>query len=213
MFVLLSLISSASAQGFPISVNFGTALPMPIDQTDTVAVTVKDIVNSTVQLTFVGLRFEWDLPTSFFIGGNSEKGAVLTAGEQITYPILVTVPGNITPGTHRLSAYVTYRWQFQNGTWTGSLAGWWVTDLQFAYPQTLQNQTTTGGESPQTSANIETAGVLVAVVAIGLFLERAHLIHFIGKHRVTKPGPAEPEGEKPKPVDQKPVDQKEEQDL
>jgi hypothetical protein len=185
---------------------------MPIGQTDSVAVTVKDIVNSTVQLIFVGLRFEWDLPTSFFIGGNSEKGAVLVAGEQITYPILVTVPGNITPGTHRLSAYVTYRWQFQNGTWTGSLAGWWVTDIPLAYPQ-AQSQTTTGGESPQTFTNIETAGVLVAVVAIGLFLERARLIRFIGKHRVTKPGPAELGGEKPKPVEQKPVDQMEEEDL
>jgi hypothetical protein len=113
----------------------------------------------------------------------------------------------------------------------------WVINLQLAYAPTQQIQTTTGGESPQTSANIETVGVLVAVVAIGLFLERAHLIHFIGKHRVTKPPPAEsggekpkpglaepegekpkpglaePEGEKPKPVDQKPVDQKEEEDL
>jgi hypothetical protein len=213
MFVLFSLISSASAQGSPISVNFVTALPVPIGQTITVTVTVKDTVNSTVQLTFVGLRFEWDPNTTFFIGGNSEKGAVLVAGEQITYPINVTVPGNITPGTHRLSAYVTYRWQFQNGTWTGSLAGWWVSDVQLAYSQTQQSQTTTGGESPQTSANIETAGVLVAVMAIGLFLERARLIRFIGKHRVTKPGPAEPGGEQQKPVDQKPVDQKEEEDV
>jgi hypothetical protein len=144
----------------------------------------------------------------FFLGGNSEKGAVLAPGEQITYPILVTVPSNITPGTHQLSAYITYRLQFQNGTWTGSLVALWVINLQLAYPPTQQNQTTTGGESPQASTNIETVGILVAVVAIGLFLERARLIRFIGKHRVTKPGQGEPGGEKPKPVDQKPVDQK-----
>lgn len=210
--VLASLWPSAAAQAFPISLNFGTALPMPIGQTDTVAVTVTNIVNSTVQLTFVGLRFEWSQPNNFFIGGNSEKGAVLAAGEQITYAIAVTVPGNITAGTHRLSGYVTYR-LFQKGNWTGVLAGWWVADLQFAYPQAQQSQTATGGESPQTFTTIETVAVLAAVVAIGLFLERGRIISFVGKHRGAKSGTAEPEGEKPKPVEQNPANQNEEEDL
>lgn len=212
LLILSSLLASVEAQAFPINLNFGTALPMPIGQTDTVAVTVKNVVNSTVQLTFVGLRFEWSQPNNFFIGGNSEKGAVLAAGEQIIYPIAVAVPGNITAGTHRLSGYVTYR-VFQNGNWTGVLAGWWVADLQFAHPQAQQSQTATGGGSPQTFTTLETVAVLAAVVAIGLFLERGRIIRFVGKHRGAKSGTAEPEGEKPKPVEQKPADQKEEEDL
>jgi hypothetical protein len=212
LLILSSFLASVGAQAFPISLNFGTALPMPIGQTDTVAVTVKNVVNSTVQLTFVGLRFEWSQPNNFFIGGNSEKGAVLAAGEQIIYPIAVAVPGNITAGTHRLSGYVTYR-VFQKGNWTGVLAGWWVADLQFAYPQAQQSQTATGGGSPQTFTTLETVAVLAAVVAIGLFLERGRIIRFVGKHRASKPGLAEPEGEKPKTVEQKPADQKEEEDL
>lgn len=185
---------------------------MPIGQTDTVTVTVKSIVNTTVQLTFVGLRFEWDSASNFFIAANSEKGAVLAAGEQIVYPIPVVIPGNITPGSHRLSAYVTYR-VFNRGNWTGVLAGWWVADLQLAYPQTQQSQTATGGQSQQTFSTIETIAVLAAVVAIGLFLERGRISRFVGKHRGAKPGPAEPEGEKPKPAEQKPADQKEEEEL
>lgn len=202
-----------AAQGFPISVNFGTALPVPIGQTNTVAVTVKDIVNSTVQLTFVGLRFEWDAPNNFFIGSNSEKGAILAAGEQIVYSIPVTVPANITPGIHRLNGYVTYRLN-QNGNWTGVLAGWWVADLQFAYPQTQQNQTTTGSESsPQSSTAIETAGVLIAVVAIGLFLERGRIMRLVGKRGEPKTGPTEPEVEKSKQLEPKASELKDEEDL
>lgn len=132
LLVISSLTGTVAAQALPISVNFGTALPMPIGQTNTVAVTVTDIVNSTVQLTFVGLQFEWDPPTRFFIGGNSDKGAVLTPGQQIVYSIAVTVPPNVTQGVHKLSAYVTYRVLSSNAT--GVLAAWWVTNIQFVKP-------------------------------------------------------------------------------
>ena len=216
LFLLSSILASAAAQGFPISVNLNTALPMPIGQTNNVAVTVEDLVNSTVQLTFVGLRFEWDLPDSFFIGGNSEKGAVLTAGEQIAYSIPVVVPANVTPGIHRLSAYVTYRMLNQKNS-TGLEAGWWVTDIQFAYPQTQQNQTATV-TGPQQNSNAETIGVLVVVVAIGLFMERDRIKRLIGKSRATGPTPAQPGGEPPvgekPPVTEKPpVIEKKEEDL
>jgi len=215
-FLLSSVLASAAAQGFPISVNLGTALPMPIGQTNTVAVTVEDIVNSTVQLTFVGLRFEWDLPNNFFIGGNSEKGAVLAAGEQITYSISVVVPANVTPGTHKLSTYVTYRMLNQKNS-TGVEAGWWVADIQFAYSQTQQSQTATV-TGPQQSFSAETIGVLVAVVAIGLFLERGRIKRLIGKFRATSPAPAQPEGEppvgeKPPVTENPPVVEKKEEDL
>ena len=216
LLILSSLTGPVVAQAFPISVNLGTALPMPIGQTNTVAVTVTDVVNSTVQLTFVGLRFEWDLPDNFFIGGNSEKGAVLTAGEQITYSIPVIIPANVTPGTHRLSTYVTYRMLNQKNS-TSVQAGWWVADIQFAYSQTQQSQTATV-TGPQQSSNAETIGVLVAVVAIGLFLERDRIKRLIGKPRATSPTPAQPEGEPPvgekPPVPEKPpvVEKKEEEE-
>jgi len=209
LLILSSLAASAAAQGFPISVNFGTALPMPIGQTDTVAVTVTDTLNRTVQLTFVGLRFEWDAPNNFFIGGNSNKGAVLTSGEQIVYSIPVTVPGNVTPGTHRLSAYVTYRLLNQKNA-TAVQAGWWVTDLQLAYPQTQQSQTSSAGTTGTESSSSETVGVLVAVVAIGLFLERGRIKRFVSKPKEAAPTPGQPEGEPPAAEKPAVVERKEE---
>jgi hypothetical protein len=196
------LVASVGAQGFPISLGFGTGLPMPIGQTDIVTVTVTNIVNRTVQLTFLGLRFEWDLANNFFIGNNSEKGAVLAATEQIIYSIPVTVPGNVTPGTHRLSAYVTYRVN-NKGKWTGVLAGWWVTDLQMANAPTTQTPTSTPSAAPPPSFSLETIGALAAVVAIGLFLERGHISRFVSKHRKTKTPTAMPESEKREQVEKK----------
>jgi len=205
-------MASAAAQAFPISLNFGTGLPMPIGQTPTVTVTVKNLVNTTVQLVFVGLRFEWSLANTFYIGDNSEKGAVLAAGEQIIYSIPVTIPGNVTPGTHRLSAYVTYRVN-NKGNWTGTLAGWWVADLQMAYPLTQQSQTPTPNAAPPPSFSLETIGVLAAVVAIGLFLERSRISQIVNKYRKTKTPSAGPESEKPADEKPQPVEKKEEEDL
>ena len=182
LLLLSSILAPATAQGSPISVSLDTALPMPIGQTHTVAVTVTDTVNRTIQLIFVGLRFEWDLPNSFFIGANSEKGAVLTDDEQIMYAIPVAVPANVTPGVHRLSAYVTYRVLNQNNS-TGVNAGWWVTDIEFAYPQTQQSQIATTTHGSQQSFSVETIGVLAGVVAIWLVLEYDRIKHLIRKSR------------------------------
>ncbi|GEM_PF-1806831 len=213
LLIVSLLVGSVGAQGFPISLGFGTGLPMPIGQTDIVTVTVTNIVNSTIQLTFLGLRFEWDLANNFFIGNNSEKGAVLAATEQIIYSIPVTVPGNVTLGTHRLSAYVTYRVN-NKGKWTGVLAGWWVTDLQMAYAPTTQAPTSTPSAAPPSSFSLETVGALAAVVAIGLFLERGHISRFVSKYRKTKTPSAGPESEKPKDEKQEQVEKKEaEEDL
>ena len=161
---------------------------MPIGQTTTVSVLITDVSNSTVQLNFVGIRFEWSSTDRFFIGANSEKGAVLAAGQQITYSIPVQLPTNVTPGTHNLIAYVSYRW-FENGSWTGVLAGFWVSSVPFAFPQVASQSSaaTTAAQPTQPSqpmfntTTLETAAVLILVVAIGLFLERHHVGKLFGK--------------------------------
>ena len=209
LLILSSLIASAGAQSFPISLNFGIALPVPIGQTRIVTVTVKNVVSSTVQLVFVGLRFEWSLPNTFFIGNNSQKGAILAAAQQIVYNIPVTVLGNVTPGTHRLSAYVTYRVN-NKGKWTGTLGGWWVADLQMAYaPITQASASTppsTPSAAPPSSFSVETVGALAAVVVIGLFLERGRINRFVNKYGKTKTPTATPESEKPKDEKQEQVE-------
>lgn len=175
---------------------------MPIGQTPIVTVTVTSLVNDTVQLTFLGLRWDWNPPTFFFIGGNSEKGAVLAGGQQIIYPVPVIIPGNVTPGTYRLNAYVTYRW-FKNGNWTGILPGYWVVNIPVANPAPVLGQTATGQGGLMQTSNLETIAVLGAVVAIGLFLERGRLKSLVrrsGKTASEQLTPAKSQSEKPRRV-------------
>jgi hypothetical protein len=201
---LLSLVGSASAQVAPIRVGFAAAtLPVPIGQTTTVSVSVMDVSNSTVQLTFVGLRFEWTGPNTFFIGGNSDKGAVLTAGEQITYPIRVQVPSNVTVGSHKMLAYVGYRW-FRNGNWSGTLGLNVESTVAFDFPSQTTAPAAASTEQPPppllSSSTGETVGVIVLVVAIALFLERGRIKGLVGKgpRRVeTAPPPTLATPEKP----------------
>jgi hypothetical protein len=179
MLIVSFLMVSVAAQGFPIDVHMSADLPLqsfPIGQATRVLVNVTNLVDSTVQLEFVGLRFEWNAPTRFFIGGNSDKGAVLAARQQLTYPINVDVPNNATPGTHKLSAYVSYRW-IERGNWTGILSNTWVADVQLAYPQTQQSQTTQVG--PVQSPSLGTIGALffIAAVVVLLYSERGRLFH------------------------------------
>jgi hypothetical protein len=192
---------------------------MAIGQMQTVTVTVSNVANSTVQLTFLGLQFEWNKPDFFFVGGNSDKGAVLAAGEQIAYPILVQIPSNVTEGTYVLGTYVTYRW-FKGGNWTGVLSGWWISHVGVAYSQTqasAQSQVTAQTETETQNQvvrqvgllgvfSFETVAALLAIVAIGVYLERGHVRRFVLKYR--KPAgestPSKPETKKP-PLEEKEV--------
>jgi len=181
--ILFSAITSGSGQApYPISLSFASsALPLIIGQTPTITVTVTNIINSSVQLTFLGLRWEWNTPPGWFIGGNSEKGVLLAAGQQVTYSIAAAIPNNVTVGTHKLIAYVTYRW-FMNGNWTGLIAGFWVTDFSFA-----SSQAPTGMGGISQTSNLETIIVLVLVVAIALFMERGHIRRLTRKFQKTSP--------------------------
>ncbi len=181
-------IVSVAAQAVPIDVHMSAALPLqflPIGQTTTVLVNVTNIVDSTVQLEFVGLRFEWNNPDRYFIGGNSDKGANLAAQQQITYRINVDVPNNATPGTHKLSAYVAYRW-VERGNWTDTISHIWLADVQLAYPQTQQSQTS-AQVGPLQSFGLGTIGALLFIAAIGLLLysERGRVRRLFHKSRGT----------------------------
>jgi hypothetical protein len=166
----------------PISLGFASTLPLIIGQTSIITVTVTNIVNSTVELSFLGVRFEWDRPPSWFVGGGSDSGAVLSTGQQINYNIPVAIPSNVTAGTHRLTTYVTYR-LFKDGNWTGLIAAFWVTDFPFAYPA----QTQTAQVGPLQMSSIETIAALVLVVGIALFLERGHIRRLTREFRKTTP--------------------------
>jgi len=203
--MLVPFVGSASAQSAPIIfVNFSTSLPIPIGQVTIVSVNVTDVSNNTVQLNFVGLRFEWSSPTSFFIGANSEKGAVLSPGQQIIYPIPVQVPSNVTEGIHKMTAYVSYRW-LKGSIWSGTLACFWESSVSFALPQTTSQAppptsptTTAQAQQPFDTTTLETVGVVIVVVAIGLFLERGRVKRYLAKRGGKKVEPSVPASGEPK---------------
>jgi hypothetical protein len=60
---------------------------------------------------------------------------------------------------------------------------------------------------------LETIGVLIGVVAIGLFLERGRIIRLVGKYRKPKPSPTEPGTEKPSAAEKPPEAESTEEDL
>jgi len=204
LMVCLVVAPTAAQPPPPVSVGLGLSQPLPIGQSSTINVTVTDVANSTVQLVFVGLQWEWDARSTFYVGQNSDKGAVLSSGEQITYIIGVPVPDNVSQGTHKLSTFVAYRW-FTRGNWTGTLEAWWVTGVQLAFPQ-AQSQTATV-QGPQATSNLQAIAVLIAVVAIGLYLERGRIRRVVQKHQEASPEPAKSESAKA------PGEENKEQDL
>ena len=223
LLTMCSLISSAYGEARPITVGLSAGLPLAIGQTQTVTVTVTNIANSTVQLTFLGLQFIWNKPDFFFVGGNSDKGAVLAAGQQIEYPILVQVPSNVTEGTYVLGTYITYRW-LNGGNWTSVLSGWWISHIPVAYAQsqaTAQSQVTAETQAtPQTQTETqnqvvrqvglvgifssETILALFAIVGVGLYLERGNVRRVVHKYRKPsgKSTPAKPGANKPPPEEE-----------
>jgi hypothetical protein len=69
LLVVSSLVASAAAQETAVNVILGIAQnALPIGQTGLVDVTVRNIVNSSVQLFFVGLRFDWNKPKFLLFG-------------------------------------------------------------------------------------------------------------------------------------------------
>ncbi len=183
MLIVLFLIVSATAQEAPIDVRMSADLSLqsfPIGRTTTVLVNVTSVVDSTVQLEFVGLRFEWNSPDRFFVGGNSDKGAVLSGRQQITFAINVDIPNNATPGPHKLSAYASYRWMV-HGNWTDILTHSWVADVQLAYPQTQSQTSTQAGGLQSIGLGTIGAAFFIAAIAILLYSERRRIRRLLQK--------------------------------
>lgn len=193
------------AQGRPINVGLAAGLPLPIGQTSTVTVSVQDISNSSVLIVFVGLRFDWNKLGDFYIGGNSEKGAILAATQQVTYKIPVAIPDNVTPGTCKLTTYVSYRLSV-GGNWTGAVAALWASDVPLAYPKTqsqqtgtqsqVQTQSTSGQGRTQQTYSLLTYGIvaiaaLVIIVGIALYIGRVRRVEE-NRKTSSKPGFEEP---------------------
>jgi hypothetical protein len=181
---LLCAVSAANAQGVGVNVNTVFSPQLQIGGSSTATVTVSNAGNATVELLFVGVHFEWDNPTVWYIGGHSGEGAILGSGEEISYDIAVGVPANVTTGAHKFFTIVKYRMRTAQGNWTVENDLFWVQPVQIGTGQASSSQTPQG---PQQSFTPETIALLVVATVAGLFLERDSV-----KMLFKKPGSKEP---------------------
>ena len=180
---LLCIVPLANAQSVGVSVDATFSPPLQIGAFSTATVTITDTSNATVELLFVGVHFEWDNPTVWFIGGHSGEGAILGPGEKISYNIAVAVPANETTGTYKFFSLVKYRTQISAGNWTNETDLFWGQAVQIS-AQGSSSQTPQG---PQETFTPETIGLLVVAVGAGLFLERDSVKSLLKKPTVKKP--------------------------
>lgn len=168
---LLCAVYPVTAQTGPIVVNVNAVFPSQpqIGEFSTATVTVTNSGNLTVQLIFVGVHFEWDSPVVWFIGGHSGEGAILGAGENISYDISVGIPANVTTGAHKFFTLVKYRTRTAAGNWTGETDLFWVQPIQISATQASSSTTPQG---PQETFTPETIALLIVATGAGLFLER-----------------------------------------
>lgn len=179
---LLCIVSLANAQAVGVSVDATFSSQPQIGAFSTATVTITDTSNATVELLFVGVHFEWDNPTVWFIGGHSGEGAILGPGEKISYNIAVAVPANETTGTYKFFTLVKYRTQTSPGNWTAETDLFWEQAVQIGAQGSSQ-----APQGPQETFSPETIALLVVAVGVGLFLERDSVKSLIKKPASKKP--------------------------
>jgi hypothetical protein len=201
---LLCAVSAVSAQGIGVDVNTVFTPQLQVGAFSTATVTITNPGNGTVQLLFVGVHFEWDNPTVWYIGGHSGEGAILGSGEKISYDIPVGVPANVTTGAHKFFTIVKYRARTAQGNWTGENDVFWVQPVQIGTSQASSSQTPQG---PQQTFTPETIGLLIVAVVAGLILERDSVKSLFKKPPSTEPASTEPASKEPatEPTSTKPA--------
>ncbi len=85
----------------------GNALPP--DSTSVLDITVTNLFESSFNLVFVGVRFDWMQEGIYVYGDGSEKSHELTSKKSHTFSIIFNIPQNVESGTHNVFIAVVYQ--------------------------------------------------------------------------------------------------------
>lgn len=114
LIVILSLcffLTSSQGQETALSIrwswNDGPALPQG-KESSSVTMTLSNTGKQSLKLEFVGLHFAWMRNDTYVYGGGSEKNNTLSQGQSITYTIPFGIPNNLTAGSYKCYAYISY---------------------------------------------------------------------------------------------------------
>jgi hypothetical protein len=85
----------------------GNALPP--DSTSVLDITVTNLLESSFNLVFVGVRFDWMQEGIYVYGDGSEKSHELESKKSHTFSIIFNIPQNVESGTHNVFLAVVYQ--------------------------------------------------------------------------------------------------------
>lgn len=85
----------------------GSALPP--DSTSVLDITVTNLFESSFNLVFVGVRFDWMQEGIYVYGDGSEKSHELASKKSHTFSIIFNIPQNVESGTHNVFIAVVYQ--------------------------------------------------------------------------------------------------------
>jgi len=128
-------------------------------KSSSIEITITNISNGTMQLWFVGLRFDWMKPNVFFIGSGSEKNKTLERLESISYSIAFSIPENASLGLHEAIILVDYNLKLDNG---------WTNRTAIAHPLNIEVTTPTPVEYDVFTFNIQRIIMDLFIIVIGI---------------------------------------------
>ncbi len=202
---LVSAFDSSSLTAYPVF----SKPTLNVGGTVTVRITIQSNVDEQLEISHVGVNFDWMASSGFYGPDLSSKPEVIpNNGSYTTPPFVVQIPTNVTVGTHTYFVGVDgIESSNQNEFfWNSTVATIQVLPANTTGTTTYPTTSPTGGGGGQTSSSISplTLIIYIAVAAIVVVIIVALIVMLIRKRRKPKPSnapaatPSTPAAEQPK---------------
>ena len=114
--IILSLLifgvidgACANTNNFELDLRWKDGNILPPDSTSVLDITVTNLLESSFNLVFVGVRFDWMQEGIYVYGDGSEKSYELASKKSYTFSIIFNIPQNVEAGTHNVFVAVVYQ--------------------------------------------------------------------------------------------------------
>jgi hypothetical protein len=169
-----------------------------VGSTVTVRITVQSNVDEELQLTHIGVNFDWMDSSGFYGPDLSSNPAVIpSSGSYTTPPFIVQIPANVTVGSHSYFIGVdgTESSTQEEFYWNSSLTAIQVLPPSSSGTSTIPTTNPTGGGGATTTTSSTsplTLIIYIAVAAVVVVIVVALLFMLVQKRRKSEPPPPSP---------------------
>jgi hypothetical protein len=169
-FLCSGLVAAINSEEVTVHTLFSSE-PLQAGQTTTVVIYFTSTSTDELQITNVGLHFDW-MPSDTFLGFNLNNSVVTIPSGGDTYefpPVALKVPSTVTNGTHTYYVGIDGK----QGTsltpfsWNSPTA---AKDVMSSNVNVTPTSTNSGGEQPEGQQNLLLYGAIAAVVVIVVLL-------------------------------------------